>query len=107
MKRSIGDSLDRLGDRDGQQGRAVLRAACEDGVDQRGAQARPGRVVDRDELAAGVDHLESPGDRVGALGAALDHLDVHERDAGPVAPLEQLAVLRRDRQDDLGRRRRD
>ncbi len=57
--------------------------------------------MDRHELATGVHHLERLGDRVGPLGPSLDHLDVHERHAGAVAPLEQLAVLSGDRQDHL------
>ncbi len=48
-----------------------------------------------------VDRLECPGDRIGALGPALDHLDIHEGDAGSIAALEQLAILGRDRQDHL------
>ncbi len=95
------DPLDRLGDRDGQQRGAVLASGGEDGVDEVRGQARPGGVVDRHELATGVHHLQRLGDRVGPLGSALDHLDIHEGHAGAVSPLEQLAILPSDRQDHL------
>ncbi len=40
-------------------------------------------------------------DRIGAGFAAFDNLDVHERDTGAISPFKELAVLGRDRQDDL------
>ena len=49
----LADALDRLGDGNGQQCRAVLPSGGEDGVDEFRAQARPGGVVDRHELATG------------------------------------------------------
>ncbi len=73
----------------------------EDRIDQLVREARPGGVVDRDVLAFRVDKLERAGDGVGALGPAVDHLDVHERHAGAVAALEHLAILGGDRHDDL------
>ena len=50
---------------------------------------------------ASLDDLERAGDRVAALCAAFDHLDVHESHVGPIAALEELAVLGGDRHDDL------
>ena len=84
----------------------MLDRGGEDGVDLLGGQAGAGRVVDRDEVARRVDRLQGPGDRVEPLGPPLDDRDVQERDVGPIPPLEQLAVLGRDRHDRPARRRR-
>ena len=64
-------------------------------------QAGPGRVVDGHELADRPHPLECPGDRVGPLRAAVDHVEVQEGGLVVITPIEQLPILGRDRHDDL------
>ena len=80
---------------------AVLPGGLEDRVDQLPRCEGPGRVVHGDEFAGRVDPLQAGRDRVEALGAPIDDLDIKERDVGPIAPVEPLAILRRDGDDQL------
>ena len=101
VNRSSPGPLDRVAHRGREQRRAVLAGGGEDGRHQLLGQAGAGRVVDGHELAGRPDPLERPGDGVGPLGASLDHVEVEERDLVAIPPVEQLAILGRDRHDDL------
>ncbi len=76
-------------------------AGLEDLVDPLVGQARPGGVVNADEVDVAFDAGQSLGDRLGPLGAAFDHVDAQDRHVGAELELEVLAILWRDHDDRL------
>ncbi len=77
--------LDRVGDRDGQEGGAGLLGLGEDRADDGFRQARANRVVNGDEFDFFFDLCQRVGHRFETLGAASDDLHIHEHEVGLVA----------------------
>ena len=102
VKPVVAGPLDRVADRHGEQRRAVL-AGRRRRRPSTSSSVRQGRAASwiATNSQAGRTPLECPGDGVGPLGPALDDVEVQERDLVAVAAVEQLAILGRDRHDDL------
>jgi hypothetical protein len=96
------DPFQGIRDRNRQEG-GPMRAGCgKNRVDQLAAQTGSSRIVNGDILATRVDVLESARDTFVPLGAAVDDVNIHEGNAGPISTLEEVAVFGGDGHDDLG-----
>ena len=91
----------RAGHGNGENGRAGLLGGRKNPIDPLVANARPGGVVDADEIGLRLHPGQRRLDRVGPLRAAVDHLDAQNGDIRGELEVEILPILGRDDQNRL------